>query len=113
MKGNWIRFAFAAVLILFTLGAWISWDAIAYLYALQLEARWSKANPATKHQLESYLHLYRTRQIQPSQSMWGKRYTLQPNERMIQYCVLWTAGCPLDVVYDDRDNIKEIYTSYE
>ena len=30
---------------------------------------------------------------------------------MIQYMILWNA--PLDVVYDKRDRIVMIYTSYE
>lgn len=84
-----------------------------YIFALILESRWSKANPTSKAQLESYLHCYKTREIQPSQSMWGNQYQMKPGERMTQYCLLWDERCPLDVVYDDSDNIKAIFTSYE
>ena len=32
---------------------------------------------------------------------------------MIQYGIMWNFDCPLDVVYDSRDRIVQIYTSYE
>ena len=85
----------------------------AYLYALHLESKWSKANPKTKVEMENYLHCYTLREIQPKDSMWGNGYELKSGERMMQYCILWNKNCPLDVVYDKDDNISVIYTSYE
>ena len=83
----------------------------AYIFALILEDRWTKANPKTRIELEQYLYLYSTKTIQPSQSMWGWDYELKNGEQMVQYLLLWNA--PLDVVYDSNDNIRMIYTSYE
>jgi len=85
----------------------------AYPYALYLESRWLPANPKTKQELEKHLHLYYTRPIDPKESMWGSDFHLADNQRMIQYCILWNRRCPLDVVYDSRDNIVRIFTSYE
>jgi hypothetical protein len=82
-----------------------------YLWALHLEAKWYPAKPTTKAQLESFLSLYSQREIQTSQSMWGRDYQLQSGERMIQYRLLYRA--PLDVVYTTNDTIVAIYTSYE
>ena len=85
----------------------------AYLYALHLESKWSKAEPKTKVDMEKYLHFYSLREIQPKDSMWGNGYELKDGERMMQYCILWNKNCPLDVVYDKDDAIRAIYTSYE
>jgi hypothetical protein len=82
-----------------------------YCWALHLEAKWSAANPTTKAQLESLLSLYSEREIQTTQSMWGRDYKLQSGERMIQYRLLYNA--PLDVVYTSTNTIVAIYTSYE
>ena len=101
------------ILFLGTLGFLVATGEHSYIFALMLESRWSRAKPTTKTQLESYLHCYKTRQIAPSQSMWGRHYEIKPGERMLQYCILWDERCPLDVVYDDTDNIKAIFTSYE
>ena len=86
---------------------------IAYIYALHLENNWIKADPKTKNELEQYLHLYSLHKIEPNQSMWGNKYNLKTGERMMQYRILWHKKCPLDVVYDSKNNIKKIYTSYE
>ena len=85
----------------------------AYIYAGYLESKWVPADPKTKEDLEKHLRLYYTRTIDPKESMWGKRYLLSDGERMIQYCILWHRQCPLDVVYDNDDNIVRIFTSYE
>lgn len=71
----------------------------------------SKVLTTTRVQLESFLSLYSQREIQPSQSDWGRDYQLKPGERMIQYMLLYRA--PLDVVYTTNDTIAAIYTSYE
>ncbi len=83
----------------------------AYIYAVHLEDKWEKANPKTKPELEKFLDHYSTHIIEPSESLWGSGYELRKNERMVQYLILWSM--PLDVVYDNEDNIKAIYTSYE
>ncbi len=82
-----------------------------YWWALHLESKWSPAKPTTRVQLESFLSLYSQREIQPSQSDWGRDYPLKPGERLIQYMILCRA--PLDVVYTTNDTIVAIYTSYE
>ncbi len=84
-----------------------------YVFALMLESRWSKSDPQTKDELEQHIFCYKTRVIQPSESMWGNSYKLKDGERVVQYCILWDENCPLDVVYDSEDNIKAIFTSYE
>ena len=86
-------------------------DLTAYAYACHLESNWSKANSKTKVELEKYLNLYSEKVIDQKTSMWGHDHKMAANERMVQYLILWLA--PLDVVYDDRDNVKTIYTSYE
>lgn len=101
----------AAVAIIVLIGWSISSGTLAYLYALHLESQWNPAGPQAKKELEKYLSLYSTREIKPVESMWGKYYKLKHDERMIQYLILWDA--PLDVVYDDGDNIKALFTSYE
>jgi hypothetical protein len=85
----------------------------AYLYALHLESRWTKADPKTKEVLEKYLNCYTLREIQPTDSRWGIHYELKAGERMLQYSILWNRNCPLDVVYDTNDAIRAIFTSYE
>ena len=86
-------------------------DVVAYLYALGLEVRWSRADPQTKEGLEKYLWLYSEHVISPGDSEWGSGYELRPGERMVQYLILWRA--PLDVVYDSANRIQAIFTSYE
>lgn len=111
-RRKWARIAVRIVgslLILAFLAATVE-DA-PYLWALHLEAKWQPAKPTSKVQLESYLSLYSQREIQTSQSMWGRDYQLQAGERMIQYRLLYSA--PLDVVYTTNDTIVAIYTSYE
>ena len=84
-----------------------------YLWACHLESKWSAANPETKAQLEACLSLYSKREIQPSQSAWGRNLypELGPGERMTQYRLLYRA--PLDVVYRSNDTIVVMLTSYE
>ena len=82
-----------------------------YFWALHLESKWTAAKPTSKAQLESCLSLYTQRDIQPSESDWGRDYKLRPGERMTQYRLLHRA--PLDVVYSSNDTIVAMYTSYE
>ncbi len=84
---------------------------IPYFYACYLEGKWSKAEPNTRAELDKFLHLYSTRQISPTESLWGRDYKLGDGERMIQCKILWNV--PLDVVYGKDDRIMMIYTSYE
>lgn len=86
-------------------------DGTSYMFACLLESRWSEADPKTKIEMESYLHLYTTKQIHPTNSGWGSHYELKNGERMIQYMILFRS--PLDVVYDSNDFVKAIFTSYE
>ena len=104
----------AAVTALIAAFIWLTaTGATAYLYALHLESKWSKADPKTKVDMEKYLHFYSLQEIQPKDSMWGSGYALKDGERMMQYRILWNKNCPLDVVYDKDDTISAIYTSYE
>jgi hypothetical protein len=112
LRRKWVRITLRIVgstLLLAFL--WSVVEIAPYLWALHLEAKWYAARPATKTQLESCLSLYTQRKIQPSQSMWGHDYQLQPGERMIQYRLLYCE--PLDVVYTTNDAIVVMYTSYE
>jgi len=84
-----------------------------YLFALALETRWSKAEPKTKQELEKIIFCYNIKTISPTQSLWGSKYKLNSDEKMIQYCIMWDEKCPLDVVVDTNNNIKAIFTSYE
>ena len=84
-----------------------------YIFAFALETRWSKVKPETKQELEKYLYCYYTKNISPTQSLWGWSYNLKPDEKMIQYCIMWDENCPLDVVYNNKNIIKAIFTSYE
>ena len=89
----------------------ISTGFLAYIYAVHLEEQWINADTKTKAELEIFLHYYSTSVIKPSESLWGNRHKLRNGERMVQYLILWSM--PLDVVYDSKNNIKAIYTSYE
>jgi hypothetical protein len=100
------------VLIIFPL-LWFVAGVPAYFYALYLEGNWTKAEVKTKKELEQYLHLYSLHKIEPNDSFWGNNYVLKEGERIMQYRILWRKDCPLDVVYDENDNIKTIFTSYE
>jgi hypothetical protein len=107
------RLAVTVFMVVLTIGlaCLINTGLLAYFYAGHLERNWVKANPHTKSELERHLHLYSMRQIKPSESLWANWYKLKDGERMVQYLILWNA--PLDVVYDQNDNIKHISTSYE
>jgi len=106
---RWMTGITGALFMLFFLAA-VIWFA-PYVWASHLESKWHPANPKTKAELESFLSLYSQRDIQTSQSDWGRDHQLQPGERMTQYLLLWNA--PLDVVYTSNDTIVAIYTSYE
>jgi hypothetical protein len=112
ISNRFLRRTVCSVLtIIFLLLAIVCFDLTPYFYACHLERSWSKAQPATRAELEKYLHLYSIRQISPSESGWGKNYKLGEGERMVQYLILWNA--PLDVVYNKDNRIMAIYTSYE
>jgi hypothetical protein len=55
-------------------------DMVAYFYALHLEKSWSKVDPQTKADLEHHLWLYSTREISPSESCWGRDWSLRAND---------------------------------
>ena len=82
-----------------------------YMWASHLEARWTPAKPSTRAEMESYLSLYRAREIQPSASDWGRNHVLREGDKMVQYMILWNA--PLEVVYDRDGKLLAFYTSYE
>jgi len=52
-----------------------------------------------------------SRKISPSESPWGYNYTLSPGEYMVQYLVADVE--PIDIVYNDKDQIVELFESYE
>ena len=109
---KWARWAACitgSLFILFFLVAVIGFAP--YMWASHLESKWYPAHPRTKTELEAFLSLYSQRDIQPSESDWGRNHQLQSGERMTQYLLLWNA--PLDVVYTSDDTIVAIYTSYE
>jgi uncharacterized membrane protein len=112
LQREWARLTARGVGSLLILGViLLAGELCSYYWALHLESKWSAAKPTTRVQLESFLSLYSQREIQPSQSDWGRDYQLKPGERMIQYMLLYRA--PLDVVYTTNDTIAAIYTSYE
>lgn len=112
LRKNWIRCTTRTTGLLFLCGFLAAVVCFApYMWARHLEARWHPANPKTKVELESFLSLYSKRDIQPSESGWGRHHQLQPGERMTQYLLLWKA--PLDVVYTSSNTIVVTYTSYE
>lgn len=114
MTGRARIFGFAAAGVLVAALIWLTASGTAaYLYALHLESKWSKAKPKTKTDLEKHLHFYSLREIQPHDSPWSNGYELEDGERMMQYRLLWNKNCPLDVVYDRNDAIQAIFTSYE
>jgi len=67
----------------------------------------------SRTEMERIVVLFSSHEIRPEQSMWGKHYNLSPDEIMIQYRILWDSGCPLDVVYDTKGEVKAVFTSYE
>ena len=87
------------------------WLLAPYAWASHLEVHWRRAKPRTRSELESHLALYSLREIQPTQSDWGRNHQLTPGEQMFQHLLLWSA--PLDVVYTSNGVIAAIYTSYE
>ncbi len=105
------------VLIFFILIAMSIWftaiGGTAYIYTGYLESRWIKENPSTMQELESILKFYSKHEITTAESSWGGYYILKSDERMIQYRILWNKNCPLDVVYNDKDKIVRMFTSYE
>ena len=106
------RLSLAACLVLpAAIGLYVLTGCGSYFYASYLESRWSKADPKTKIELEKYLHLYSERIFDPKTSLWGHDRKMAGDERMVQYLILWSQ--PLDVVYDDHDRVRMIYTSYE
>jgi len=112
IRKKWIRWVTRATGLLFLCGflAVVGCSA-PYMWARHLEARWHPAKPKTKVELESFLSLYSQRDIQPSESGWGRHHPLQAGECMTQYLLLWNV--PLEVVHTSSDTIAGIYTSYE
>ncbi len=103
IKVSAILIGIVGVTLLFTGGP--------YFYACYLEDNWRSNHPEIREDLEKYLHFYSVHVIDPKASMWGRDYVLAENEKMVQYLILWSQ--PLDVVYDDQNRIKVIFTSYE
>ncbi|MCE9608972.1 MAG: hypothetical protein K8R23_01970 [Chthoniobacter sp.] len=83
---------------------------LSYLYCCFRERQWlASTNEA---QLDNRVAAFYTkRAISPSESMWGRHYSLKPGERMVQYLIFGKE--PLDAVFDSGSRVVCIYTSYE
>ncbi len=100
--------------VLITTTIWFTWvGGTAHLYALWIESKWGEANPKNKKELEKFLRYYSEHQIHPENSVWGSNYKLQPNERMVQYRILWNKNCPLDIVYDHKAPQQNLWVDWE
>jgi len=111
---RWMRFsciiAFAVVTLIGAAIALCYSTSLSYVYCLIREDSWLSAQ--TEADLDGRMWaFYRKRSIAPSDSMWGRNYVLQPDERIVQYLVF--AKEPLDVVLDDKSRIVAAFTSYE
>lgn len=112
LRRTWARYSAGVIGLMCVLAFAASVIAFGpYMWASYLESRWRPVNPKSRAELESFLSLYSRRDIQPSQSDWGRGHQLEPGERMTQYLLLWNA--PMEVVYSSNDGIVAIYTSYE
>ena len=107
------KFIISILLILLSALIVLSTSIPAYFYARYCEKKFIKRNPQTKAELEKILRFYSLHAIDPKESSWGHLHVFQEGERMMQYRILWRKDTPLDVVYDEHDNIKNIFTSYE
>ncbi|MCD6050668.1 MAG: hypothetical protein K0Q55_2071 [Verrucomicrobia bacterium] len=112
--GRWKRFiaigVCAGVLLVGVAIALCYATRLSYIYCLSREKSWLAAK--TEAELDGRMWAFYTkRAIAPSDSMWGKRYALKPDERMIQYLIF--AKEPLDVVFDRESRVVAAFTSYE
>lgn len=82
-----------------------------YVWAVNLEEKWTEAKPKSREELESHLSLYTETVSESGFPGWGMNHEYEPGDYMVRYNILWNA--PLDVVYTSDDLLVATYTTYE
>ena len=107
MKRRKIILVVAAVLI----GTCVLFPFASYRLADYEYEKLVQAKPATKAEVERILFLYSARQIDIKESMWGKTYQLKAGEACFQYLILRKE--PIDIVFDQGNRVKAVFSSFE
>ena len=95
------------ILAVFWLGLYTS----GYFLAHYEYEKLIKAEPKTRTEVEDILFLYKSKNIGAEKSMWGKEYSMKEQEYCRQYVILLMN--PIDVIYDQNDNVIRVFASYE
>ena len=70
-----------------------------------------QAKPSTKVEVERILFLYSAKQIDIKISSWGKTYQLESGDVCFQYLILGRE--PIDIVFNQENHVKAIFSSFE
>lgn len=101
----------AAVGLLLLAVCWLAWIGVPYLAASFEYERLVRADPETRAEIEDLLFLYRSRTIDIKSSEWGSGIELAPGQYCQQYLILGKE--PIDVIYDEKDRVVHMLSSFE
>jgi len=104
-----IKFFFKIIVIAILLFVLI--EVLPYFFAIYKFEQLTEVKLLTKDKVEKILLLSSHKQIPIKESMWGKHTELKNNESCWQYLVLWKE--PIDIVYDENNNVTHLFESYE
>jgi len=90
---------------------WIALYTAGYFLADYQYEKLIESGAKTKIQVEDILFLYKSKNIGIEKAMWGKEYSLKKEEYCCQYVILLMN--PIDVIYDQNDNVIRVFASYE
>jgi len=86
-------------------------EVLPYFFAIYKFEQLTETKLLTKDKVEKILLFSSHKQISIKESMWGKHTELKNNESCWQYLVLWKE--PIDIVYDENNNVTHLFESYE
>lgn len=89
----------------------VLYSAVPYALATYQYEKLVARKPATKSEVEGLLFFYSAKQIDITNSLWGRGTVLAPGDSCWQYKILWRD--PIDIVYDSEGKVKHIFASFE
>jgi hypothetical protein len=107
MKQRKIILLAVAVLV----GACLLFPFVSYRLADYQYEKLVQAKPATKAEVERILFLCSAKQIDIKKSAWGKTYQLESGDVCFQYLILGRE--PIDIVFDQGNQVKAVFSSFE
>ena len=90
---------------------WILLYTAGYFLADYQYEKLTESGVKTKIEVEDILFLCKSRNIGIEKSPQGKDYPIKKEEYCRQYVILWMN--PIDVIYDQNDNVVRVFPSYE